>query len=206
MKSATIISVYMDNIDPRVVRYQHRCVEHFLPDHWTFRQYRSDESHGSAISRCMRESKDDIVVVLDIDCIPLTPAALPLLMSYAEKGILAGAIQRANHIDNDRHLYVGPFCMSFSRAVYERLGQPSFLSSKRGDVGEELTYRWQERGNGVFFLWPSHVECRVWPLVGDAMFGYGTTYEDLFYHAFCIREGITKERFISRCDSILPRV
>jgi hypothetical protein len=203
MNSARVISVYMDNVDPRVVAYQRRCVERCLPDGWTFYQYHSNESHDCAISRCLDESKDDVIVVLDIDCIPLSPAALPLLKSHAEKGALAGAVQRANHINNEGHLYVGPFCMSFSRSVYDRLGKPPFCDTTRGDVGEELTYRWEESGLKAFFLWPNHVEYAKWPLIGESYFGYGTTYDSLFYHAFCIRDGVTSNLFLSRCERAL---
>jgi hypothetical protein len=151
----------------------------------------------------MKKMQDDIVILLDIDCIPLTQRALRYLGGLARRGTLAGAVQRSNHIDNGGHLYVGPFCMALSIAAYRRMGRPSFNETDRGDVGEELTYRWDELGGNTRFLWPSRVECPQWALVKDRSFGFGTTYEDLFYHAFCIREGLTTGLFLSKCRAVL---
>lgn len=203
MTSATVISVYMDNINADVLEHQRRCVERCLPIGWTFRQYRSRDSHPVALSQCMNEGKDDILILLDIDCIPLRERALLLLYRWAKNGVLVGAVQRANHIKNNGHLYVGPFCMAFSKSRYKQMGSPTFLATCRGDVGEELTYRWHENGGVVFFLWPSHVEHPMWPLVGERHFGLGTTYEDLFYHAFCIRQGATRDLFLAKCSRML---
>jgi hypothetical protein len=193
----------MSNVDSNIVDYQRRCIARYLPKDWTFRQHLTEESHAASITKCVAESRDDIVIILDIDCIPLRATSLRLLKHFAAKSILVGAVQRANHINNDSHLYVGPFCMSFSRTVYDRLERPSFSETDRGDVGEELTYCWQNSGADVVFLWPSQVEHPLWKLSGGANFGYGTTYDDLFYHAFCIREGLTNTSFLSRCKRVL---
>jgi hypothetical protein len=193
----------MGNINPKIVEYQRRCVERYLPHAWIYHQHYTEESHGSALNQCLRDAKEDVIVLLDIDCIPLSRASFSLLRHYAEKGVLTGAVQRANHVSNREHLYVGPFCMALSRSAYNSLGRPSFSETDRGDVGEELTYRWQETKGSIFFLWPSHVENQVWPLIGEAQFGYGTTYDGLFYHAFCIREGVTSDLFITRCKRVM---
>ena len=208
-RRATVISVYMDNVDPKVVRYQAYMVDRMMPSGWKFDQYlfrpKSDDwaPHAFALSQRVEASERDIVIILDIDCVPLTPQALIYLYDGAAAGELIGCIQRANHLSNGAHLYVGPFCMAFDRRVYYGLGSPTFVHSQRGDTGEELTYHWEAGGRRVRFIWPSHCEQPMWELDGSTRFGLGTTYAGLFYHTFNIRDGITRQMFIDKCLSIL---
>ncbi len=117
MEPATVISIYMDNVDMDVVEYQRRCVKRLLPPGWDFVQCHSRSSHPIALSHALCESKHDIVILLDIDCIPLKTSSLSFLYERATSGALSGAVQRACHIDNNNHLYVGPFCMAFSKSI-----------------------------------------------------------------------------------------
>lgn len=206
--TATVISVYMSNINMAVVHHQERCVTRMLPKDWTFRQYLQPSDvafpHAAGMQTCLDESDNNIVIFLDIDCIPLTRTALPYLAYSAWCGALAGALQRANHINNGGHLYVGPFCMALSRDKYEALGSPTFQETERGDVGEELTYAWEADNPSLLHtLRPTDVEVPLWKLEGERRFGYGTTYQDLFYHSFCIRDHSQQERFIQKCREVL---
>lgn len=200
---ATVYSIYMANISPRVVAAQRRVVERFLPMDWEFVQYQwtGEYSHPAAMTLCVAKNQWPLTVFLDIDCVPLSREALELVGARAEIGMLVGAVQRANHIKNDCHLYVGPFCMAFSNYWYARLGSPTFYETERGDVGEELTYRWREQSKPVYFLWPTEVRNPLWDLDHGRKFGLGTTYEGLFYHEFCARN--TAGNFERRCDEIL---
>lgn len=206
---ATVISVYQANVSARVADYQKRVVDRFLPLGWEFRQFFHAMSHADAIAQCVEENKNEITVLLDIDCIPLAPYSLTYLLDNrwsAANGALVGAVQRANHINNKAHLYVGPFCMAFKNSTYKELGSPKFNETYRGDVGEELTYVWQEKSKPVYFLWPSDVEKPLWSLIDKVSnFGLGTTYESLFYHAFCMRTGQTERKFIKKCQEVLQR-
>lgn len=207
--NASIYSVYMRNVNPDVVANQGLVVEKFLPKGWTFNQElyipspQGQFHHATALSLLLARNTNPITIFLDIDCIPLSQEALLFLAEEAGKGTLVGAVQRANHIDNDGHLYVGPFCMAFKNEQYKNLNSPTFKETLRGDCGEELTYRWSEYRQPIHTMWPSSVYYPAWNLVGDTKFGYGTTYEDKFYHAFGIREGGMQEQFITKCQQIL---
>ena len=128
------------------------------PPDFELRQMLTGRSHAAALDEIMAGAEAELVLILDIDCVPLTRAAIPALAAKAAGGALAGCVQRANHIDNGAHLYVGAFCMAFSRALWERLGRPSFEPTPRGDVGEALTYACEDAGAPLALLWPSHVE------------------------------------------------
>ena len=209
MFNASVFSIYMSNVANDVVAAQHACVCKFLPPDWEYHQYLHSPQqfevkyHAAAIARCIKEARNDVIVLLDIDCIPLTMNAFHWIGWGAYRGALMGAVQRANHIRNNEHLYVGPFCMAFSKSKYESLGSPSFDETEVGDCGEALTYRWQQMGEVVRFLWPSEIEHPMWNLIAGKQFGYGTTYDNLFYHAFCSREQTTRERFLNKCRAVL---
>src|SRR5271157_3895271 len=141
---ASIYSIYFDNVSPAVVSAQRQCVEAFLPEGWVFYQIlhkpEGDQfPHAHALEKCVEINEANLTVFLDIDCVPLSRKAFPYLedkvMQDNGQG-LAGIVQRANHLQNDKHLYVGPACMAFSKAYYKSIGSPSFIETARGDAGE----------------------------------------------------------------------
>ena len=205
MSGGLIASVYMDNIPAEVVAAQRQVLEALAPPDFELRQVLTGRSHAAALDEIVAGAEAELVLILDIDCVPLTRAAIPALAAKAAGGALAGCVQRANHIDNGAHLYVGPFCMALSRAMWERLGRPSFEPTGRGDVGEELTWRCEEAGAPVKLLWPSHVEAPCWDLTEGRQFGVNTEYEGAFLHTFNIRSPEYQQRFIDRCGAILGR-
>ena len=228
---ASVFSVYFDNVVHEVREKQRLCIEKFLPVGWTFAQFlhspQSGENfpHAKALERCVNLNSNDITILLDIDCIPLSKKSFYVLANAVvaddRKG-LVGIVQRANHIQNNKHLYVGPACMAFSKQYYKDLGSPSFAETNRSDAGEELTYRWAEASgftprpgsgyyrypNNVHFIWPISCVQPVWDLDYGFKFGFGTTYGaaaagQLFYHQFNIRNPEMQQFFIRRCDQIL---
>jgi hypothetical protein len=209
MPSVSVYSIYMNNIEEVVVKRQREVVELFLPDKWNFEQVlftpKSGEwfHHATALEECQKRNKADITVFLDIDCIPLSEKAFTTLSDEAVHGTLIGAVQRANHLRNDSHLYIGPFCMAFLNSQYKKLGSPSFKETDRGDCAEELTYQWDENTQPTKMLWPTNVYHKAWALTPDVQFGFGTTYENLFYHAFAIRQSVMQGEFIKKCDEVL---
>lgn len=204
---ATVYTCYMANISDEVLKLQAECVHKYLPKGWEFNQVLYTDSHGHAMQRCTDSNKNPVTVFLDVDCIPLTKESFRFLYDdrwSCVNGALVGCAQRANHIQNNKHIYAGPFCMSFLNETYKELGNPSFLETSRGDVGEELTYKWQENHKSVYLLWPSDVQHPLWDLLDKTVqFGLGTTYESLFYHAFCARTTEGQGLFINQCNRIL---
>ncbi len=197
----------MCNISKNMLALQKEVVEKFLPKGWKFEQVLYSDTHGHAMQRCTDKNKNDVTAFLDIDCVPLSKQSFRFLFDDSwscAHGALVGCAQRANHIQNNKHIYVGPFCMAFTNATYDEVGRPSFLETYRGDVSEELTYRWQEKNKPVYFLYPSDVQKPMWDLIDNTVqFGLGTTYEGLFYHAFCARTVEGQNLFINACSNLL---
>lgn len=203
MTGKILASFYMDNIPASVVRSQRAVLQKYAPADFALTQILTSRSHAHALDAFMQEEAHDLLVFMDIDCVPLDAAAIPSLAARAAEGKLAGCVQRANHIDNDAHLYVGPFCMALTRRLWDELGRPSFEPTPRGDVGEELTYRCEALDRPLHLLWPSAVETPLWDLRDGLRFGLHTEFEASFMHAFCIRDPQNQSRFIDRCRAIL---
>ena len=208
-----IVSFFMSNLPMAVPETQHRVVSQLLPRRrdWrvNFYQVLTFVSHAQACDEFIRDTNFDLYVMLDIDAVPLTPEALATVIERAADGHLCGIIQRATHIQNNRHIYVGPAVMGISRATLTKLGFPSFSETPRGDVGEELTYRAQERGVPLTMFRPCKVLGeKVWPLEGDEpQFGRGTVYADqdgkpIFYHNFEIRLPEMYQLFLAVCKHV----
>jgi hypothetical protein len=197
-----IISFYMDNIPKEILMAQRDVVLKFAPTNCEFMQIKTEFSHADALDKFMTGRSAEVILFLDIDCIPLNLSDIPHLFSRAERGLVAGCVQRANHIENNKHLYVGPFCMAITKKTWEEIGRPSFQTTMRGDTGEEITYACEVYGRPVELLHPSHVETPVWDLV-EQRFGFGTTYSSAFYHAFGIRHKENQQRFLDKCREVM---
>ena len=197
----TIASFYMDNVNPDVAKAQQRVVEGFcdLP----LQQIKTDKSHAQAMDEFMATTQYDTVVFLDIDAIPLVEGAIEILAGLALDGI-AGAPQRANHLDNNGHIYVAPSVMAIDVAFYRKIGSPSAQPTRMGDVAEEWTYV-AERYTNPIYLDILDVEVPKWKL-DDRMFGLNTSYgianNKLFFHAFEGRSKAQQQRFIEIANSI----
>jgi hypothetical protein len=193
----------MQNIAKRVVDTQAQAIARFLPAAVDLVQLKTGFNHGRSIDLFVALSGYDLIILLDIDCIPIAATALADLVTKVKAGQFVGAAQRANHIGNDRHLYVGPFLMAFDRAILARLGRPSFRESRRGDVGEELTYRAETAHVPIHFLWPTSCEEAKWHLQDDISFGRNTIYDRAFLHAFEIRMPEQQAAFVQTVNRLL---
>jgi hypothetical protein len=203
MTGTVVASFYMENIPAEVVRSQAAVLRSFASPDVTLTQILTSRTHAEALDDFMEGEAHGLVVFLDIDCVPLNAGAIPTLVARAAEGSLAGCVQRANHIGNRCHLYIGPFCMALTRRLWEELGRPSFQPTERGDAGEELTYRCEELGRPLHMLWPSAVETPLWELSEGRQFGLHTEYDAAFLHTFCIRDPKNQRRFVERCRGIL---
>lgn len=168
-----------------------------------------------AFDKLFYEMHYDTILLLDVDCIPFDQEVLEYVFERAEKGILVGNIQRANHINNNKHVYVAPSALCITKELFERMGKPSFSYTNRGDVGEELTYIAESMNIPIEYFMPSKYEDipidihKPWPLAdGMPEYGIGTTFvnqygKEMFYHLFQSRFGRFNDNFFVKCAEIL---
>ena len=199
-----VFSMYKRNISRRVVAAQRQMLLRYVPADVAIVQLCSRQSHPQALNAFVRNTAYKAVVILDIDCVPIRAGAIEMLLDLAEAGNLAGASARSNHIQNNEHVYAGPYCMAFTMETYRRLGSPDFRETERGDVGEELTYIAESRGVPVKLVWAvSSEEEHIWDLKDGLRYGRGTTYEGGFWHAFMIRYMEHQRGFVARIERML---
>lgn len=199
------VTFYADNIDPRIPEMQKKVFEalgleihQVKPKKW--------EGHGGTIDGWLRGldaiNEREIIVLWDIDCIPMNWEIVHKAKSYAEAGGIYGVAQKASHIPNSI-VYAGPAFLAFTMKTWHDLGRPTFACTERSDCAGELTHAAKEKGYGIRLIYPTHVEKPEWELENGIMFGKGTTFGDNdIYHAFLSRKG-NVEPFLKKCQEIL---
>jgi len=202
-----IITFYDKKIKPLIVDLQRRVFERYgftinqiMVDNWT--------THGDAVDNYLKNlnDPDEIIVLFDIDAIPLNKKIIPLAVDWAKNNIgLFGNAQVAPKLKSphNKFIYVAASFLVFSVKTYNTLGRPSFNSTQRSDCGGELSHIAKEKGLPINLLLPNHAEIANFDLDGTHSFGYGTTYSNNTYHAFESRFGKKDVFFINKCNSIL---
>lgn len=225
LKKRCIFTYNNFQVNDKIAEYQKLVVNKFniLPNcNFEYLRYNApdgvvypDAVIDYAFNKLFYELNYDTILLLDIDCIPLNTKSLIYMFEQAEKNILIGNIQRANHIENNKHTYVAPSALCISKNYFELLGKPSFVPDKMGDVGESLTYKAEELNLPIEKLFPSKYEKlpkernEPWPLDNDMpVYGIGTTFvnsnnEEMFYHLFQSSMNLHDDLFYNKCITVL---
>lgn len=211
-------------INPEIAYYKKLVMDKLLPDtgyEYRFLEYKAkdgdlfpDDAINYGVATLFNEGFDNILI-LDIDCIPLTIEALDYAFTQASKGILIGNVQRSHYLSNGEHLFIGSSCLCLNRDVFDRLGRPNFVPTTRGDIAEELVYIAEDIGLPIEFFEPEGYEtspygCKEWEL-DETMnpYGIGTTFRrrsdkvPMFYHLFESRTNLHVDKFINKCRYVL---
>jgi hypothetical protein len=196
-----VVTFYKDNIPWNTVKAQKAVFDKFGIG---IEQVLTHLSHPDAIDDYIEHNQFDVLIIFDIDCIPLTRSTVTDAVKIVTKAdCIYGAVQNANYIEGSSD-YISPAFMCLSRQTYELIGSPSFKETPRGDVGAELTFRALEKGLGVKQLKVSQVSVPLWKLSDGTAFGHGTNYENKVFHAFEIRKGHDSRRiFIEKCLEVV---
>jgi hypothetical protein len=225
-----IISLYMDNINPKTVE-AHRSVMATYNAGFKNFYIKTPYDHGTTMDAVWQDSqlKDyEYILFLDIDAIPLNLMALEWVFDQAYRGRVAGNVQRSNHLNNGQHMFVAPSVVCMSRETYAKLGSPSARPTNRGDVGEEYTFAARAKGVDVELLWPIKYDRPVvrmaweqdrsptWKLADSyPEYGVGTTFGivndpkdiissiSMFWHSFQSFHSNHQELFWKKCEEVL---
>jgi len=201
---AGIFSLYWDNIDPRVVEYQKKVMDHFGIPMVQHKIHGLD--HGEWMDWVINTRDDlDVLVFFDIDCIPLDVQKINHCITMAAGGSLVGNEQASNHLDPSR-LFAAPSFICIPRRIWRAVGKPSCKATYDGDVAQMLTDSWNYRGFPVHLLPVKDFEVAKWNLPNRPMsYGIGTNYDDTTYHLFEVRENVNVERFVNKAKEILSQ-
>ncbi len=192
-----LFSLHWDNIAPEVVRAQKTACDALGAP---LGQHRIDGlRHGEWIDWVLaREDALDVLLFIDVDCVPLSAARLTERFRQAAEGALVGAEGAANHLD-PRRSYAGAWYVFINRHVWRQLGRPSAKETPYGDVCQLWTDTWRARDVAVNLIPPTHCETPKWNLPGrELAYGTATTYGDDCFHMFEARSG-NMEPFLRHC-------
>jgi len=219
-----IASFFMPNIHPATVELQSRVVEKFnkskIPHLKIQCPMPKVDNPGVEMDEFMRMNesdpnlKYDAIIILDIDCVPVSDKTFDYMVEKISQGYLVGNAQRSNHIQNNEHVFCAPSLIGFSLETYNKIGRPTFQSTQRGDAAEELTYKAEEHGVPIELWMPARFDASPpgldnWPLAtGMPVYGIGTTFTipeigEASYHNFMIRLPGNQKRFASKCEALL---
>ena len=177
-----IVSLYWDNIDPRVVTAQREVFAHFGLS--IDQRERTGIDHGDFLDGYMAEiAEDDVALLMDIDCFPLNREIVDRAFAAARAGQIFGCAQSTSHVDSDR-LFVAPMFMAISRRTWEGLGRPSFRPDASHDVAQRLNEVATAAGVGIEMLYPWGCIVPKWRLGEIALYGIGTFYRGGVFHLF----------------------
>ena len=231
---ACIVTYYMDNISQRTKELQSAVVSKYNKSNIPFYAIKGQLRHGHFIDYFWKmngvdveeikqlpvddklKMDHDVIIFLDIDCIPLNSDVFDYMIEQASKGKIIGNVQRSGHIDNDNHLFSAPSATAISKETFVKIGRPSAIETPRSDVMEEYTWAANNEIEFEFFTPSAYARAPYryewekdqrpyWTLEnGLPNYGIGTTYKhdkfgDVFYHNFQIREKQYEELSWERC-------
>ena len=211
------ISVYMDNIPFQVRDAQKAVWDKFYPN--MMNHHHTYLSHAKTLDKIVELTDADILIIADIDAIPLNENIVHRMADLANAGYLVGNAQSSSHLPDTEHIFIAPSFMALNVKKYRELGSPSFEVSKTGDVAQDLTRAWQKE-YPIMPLFPIHYETapvpvtlpsgtisapRFW-VTGNRPYGLNTTFSlslhpDTF-HGFQSSH-YQHERFIHKCLEVL---
>lgn len=219
-----IFTYYNNHIDSKIAILQNNVIDKLntiINCKYELLRYNESNIQPShaidyAFNKLFYEDQYDIILMLDIDCIPLNTKSIEYMFDQASRGILVGNIQRSNHIDNNEHVFVAPSAICISKSTFELLGKPSFNPTYRSDVGEELTFIAEKINVPLEMFLPDHYQelplednHLPWNLkTGMPQYGIGTTFvnsngDEMFYHLFQSRFHKFNQLFFNKCADIL---
>ncbi len=224
MSNPCIASLFMKNLDPKIVQLQKLVVEKYNKSKVTHYAILTDAPPGYTMDKLidmLEERGHDAIMFLDIDCVPLNDLAIDYFFEQAYSGKIIGDAQRSNHIENGQHVFAAPHNVTFTIEMYRKLGNPSFMPNYRGDVAEELTFKAREANIPIEIVMPLRYDATpirmdwepkdappYWDLAdGMPKYGIGTTFgtegNEMFWHMYQSFHPGQNERFIKKCEELL---
>lgn len=200
-------SFHWDNFSPDILKAHQRVMTHLgLNVQYT----QKNIPHGQWLDQVMAAATSDVVAIIEPDLIPLNKEIVLKAIAYVlEHDTFLGCAQVSNHIGTGTHIFASPAFFFITRNCYEKLGRPSFMPNKKGDVAEMLAFAAEEKGVAYRTLFPTRYEKApsegCWALGSYGYYGIGTVFVDQIYHLFQSRTAENIELFVKRCDELLEK-
>lgn len=221
--SPLVLTVYTDDLDNRIQGY-HDMVVATLADKkfpyvsrkcafWS--QNKEFVGHGDILNIYINQffsyTNHDIILLMDVDCIPLNDEIMDLSFELASQGNLVGNYQVFGLRENALP-YIAPSFMCFSKDTYYECSRPSFKLDKTYDTGEFFSLAARKLNIPLVFYNIKHNDFTIDVKVKDreetVPAQCGVTYEyegvESTYHLFFARENLeTSKVFYDKCQQVI---
>ncbi len=197
-----IYAPYMFNIDQSVIDAQKDIFDLFGIK---INQIFWEKQHADFMNHLTKTEDVDFFIFFDIDSIPLKPDFLQQVIRETGKTKIMGVEQVSAHVAGyEFEPFAAPACFIISKDLYNKMGNPPFDVTYRGDDTQELTYLAHDMGIEVKFIKFTHCEelHYHWKFKDGRRYGFGNTYEDLVFHNFESRFGEKLKYFFDKCEEI----
>lgn len=199
------VSWMLENLfSSKLAIYQARVFEKLgihLEQGFEKRKHSNDLGHGQGIDRLLHICPSDILVLFDVDAIPLKSDTVKYMVNLVRNGGLAGIEQDCNS-GKRGEIYAGPGCMAVNMNSWRAAGQPTATRVDGLDTAQNLTVMFRKRGLPVTMVPFDSCEIPLWSLGTDRKFGIGSTYGNgRIYHLYQSIKYLP--RFVKKCKEIL---
>ena len=201
---AELHSLNWPGSDPRLANEQAAVFQHLQVP---LKQHQLKADHSSWMDAVLKQSKADVVLFVDNDCVPLNKEAVMEAIGWAGRNqSFLGLAQSSNHINKGVHVFAAPAFLAISRAAWIKLGQPSLKPTPRGDVAEELSWCAEEHGLPYKAWYPTHFHHLsregLWRLGNYGTYGIGSVFADRVFHLYQGRFADNVDLFATVCQHI----
>lgn len=195
-------SLYWKNVNHDLLKAQKDIFKFFGID--IDQQLHDQLDHGLWMNDQLRNLDDqDILVIVDIDCIPLNHDILKRAVAIAEEGGILGCAQVANHLETKDFIYAAPCFLAIKGRTYRELDSPNMCPTNSYDAGGYLTFIAQKKKVPVHLVYPTSTAVPKWVLSNNCVYGLFTIYEDSILHLFESRLLVLINTFLELKDNII---
>ena len=164
--------------------------------------------HGRWMNTILIKTTADVVVFLDIDCVPTTKDIVNKATQYAfHNNSFMGIAQVSNHIAPYSHIYAAPAFFAISKKGWDLMGGPTFEEAPQCDVAENVSYAAEIMKIKYKTLYPTHYfkepEGGAWHLHTYGEYGIGTYFEGGVFHLYQGRLTDNSHLFVNACQTIV---
>jgi glycosyltransferase involved in cell wall biosynthesis len=204
MMQVQIHTLSWENNNPIILETHKKVMSHFdIPVFYTIK----NANHGQWMNSVLSSTTADIIIFLDVDCVPLKREFILETIGYCQRGYLVGNAQVTNCIKAKHDLFCAPSFIGISKEMYENLGRPNCINNERSDVGQEITRAAVEKEKRIKMYFPSSFQeipsGGIWRLSSYGYYGIGTLYENKIYHLYQSRLQRNIDLFVQTCNHIL---
>jgi hypothetical protein len=199
-----IVSLYWNNVSERIVAAQR---DTFMALGFKIEQYNLDGlRHSTFITEQLsRSTPETVLLVVDIDCIPINREAVTKALEVANSGGLYGAAQCSNHLQDTNHVFVAPCFMAIKTSTWDYLGLPSFEPDALNDVGQRLTRCSESSRLKTVKLRPEFCLIPKYRMGEDFPYGIGTFFESGIFHLYESRKRVYEPIFLAVAQTIINK-